>query len=161
VLPYKGSVLMIEYDIWFSALKLKNSIKMKLLKKLMSTENIWHYSCDYSLLGINEVNEYKIKSKLKNSFNREAIEKIKKIIYKDEIKILNFYHSSYPNNLKFYEDSPCIIYYKGNIEKINENKNVAIVGSRNCSAYGKSIAASIAGELSRNKVNIISGLEEV
>ena len=149
---------MIEQDIWFSALKLKNSTKVKLLKKLKSTENIWHYSRDYSFLCLDEVNEYKIKSKMKNSFNSEDIEKVKKIIYKNEIMTLNFNEADYPENLKFYDDSPCIIFYKGKIKGINENKSVAIVGSRNCSAYGKSVAVSIAGELSKNRVNIISGL---
>jgi DNA processing protein len=149
---------MIEHDIWFSALNLKNSTKIQLLKKLKSTENIWHYSRDSSLIFLNDANEIKIKNKLSNSYNTDEIGYIKRIIYKNNIKTVTCNDAHYPENLKFFDDSPCIIYYKGKIENTNSNKSVAVVGSRNCSPYGKSIAASISGELSKNNVNIISGL---
>jgi len=149
---------MIEHDIWFSTLKLKNSTKIKLLRVLKNTENIWHYSTDNSFLILDNSDELKIKELIKNSYNPKEIELIKKIIYKHEIKTISYNDDSYPDKLKFYDDSPCIIYYKGSITKINLNKSVAIVGSRNCSSYGKSVAASIAKDLCTNNVNIISGL---
>ena len=46
---------------------------------------------------------------------------------------------------------------KGN-EDILKNHSIAIIGSRNCSSYGKQIAKQFAYNLSKNNINIISGL---
>ncbi len=149
---------MIEHDIWFSILKLNNSIKLKLLKKMCSTENIFNYGMDQSFMISGDTNEIKIKNLMKNSYDKNLIEKLKILIYKNDIKMISFNQSTYPENIKYYEDAPAIIYYRGDIKRLNIRKSAAIVGSRNCSSYGKSIAASIAKELSENNVSVISGL---
>lgn len=47
---------------------------------------------------------------------------------------------SFPRKLNILSDKPEKIFYKGNIEIINKNKCVAIVGSRNCSTKGLRLA---------------------
>ncbi|UYP00878.1 DNA-processing protein DprA [Oceanotoga sp. DSM 15011] len=54
--------------------------------------------------------------------------------YKD-IKIINFWDSDYPKNLKIIKDPPVILYYKGDISLI-KTKTVSIVGTRKPTAYG-------------------------
>lgn len=149
---------MIEHDIWFSTLKLKYSMKSKLLIKFENTENILNYGRDKSFCITYDENEVYLKNLIKCSYDENLINKIKAIVYKNDVKIITFNDNNYPKSLKNFEDSPSIIYYKGDISQINLNKNAALVGSRNCSAYGKSVASSISKELTLRGVNIISGL---
>lgn len=52
---------------------------------------------------------------------------------------------------------PILIYLIGNDEILN-NKSIGIVGCRESSNYGNKSACSIAYELSKRKINVISGL---
>lgn len=54
-------------------------------------------------------------------------------------------------------DCPVQLYVKGNTEKINNN-NIAIIGSRHASKYGKVIARSVANDISKFNINVVSGL---
>ena len=50
-----------------------------------------------------------------------------------------------------------ILFYKGDINIINNNIGLAVVGSRKATKYGMSCATSISKSLSNVGVNIISG----
>src|SRR5690349_15496292 len=56
---------------------------------------------------------------------------------KHQAEILFFTDSAYPARLKVFDDSPVVLYTKGNIN-LNAHKIVAIVGTRKATAYGKS-----------------------
>lgn len=66
-------------------------------------------------------------------------------------------NNKYPDKLKHIDNYPYGIYVKGNIDNL-EKKTVAIVGARNCTAYGKKVAKDIGFELAANGINVISGL---
>ncbi len=70
---------------------------------------------------------------------------------------LNIENKMYPDNLKKIKNPPLKIYVQGN-EKILNEFGIAIVGSRNCTQYGKKIATRFSKELTNYSVNIISGL---
>lgn len=55
-------------------------------------------------------------------------------------------------------DPPEVLYYRGNIELLNEPLSVAVVGTRKASAYGISVADKICTELAQRGIVIISGL---
>lgn len=63
----------------------------------------------------------------------------------------------YPPMLREIADYPPVIFIKGNIEVLRRPM-VAIVGSRSCSAYGRSVAYRLAAELSDKGLVICSGL---
>ncbi len=65
---------------------------------------------------------------------------------------------NYPKMLKNIKNAPDTIYYKGNIEIVTEYKNVAVIGSRQCSAYGKHLAYETAKYLSDRQINVVNGL---
>jgi len=62
----------------------------------------------------------------------------------------------YPSLLRRIKNSPKLLYLRGELKE-NE-KCFAIVGTRNCSDYGKEIAFSIAKELSEAGLTVVSGL---
>lgn len=63
----------------------------------------------------------------------------------------------YPLALKQLVDSPPVLYAIGDITLLR-NPCVAIVGSRSATGYGKRIAYSLAYDLSRFTINLVSGL---
>lgn len=66
--------------------------------------------------------------------------------------------SSYPKLLKELSDAPKRLFYKGNIEIINENKCIAIVGSRNCSKEGLKLAYETAEMAVEKGFVVVNGL---
>ena len=63
----------------------------------------------------------------------------------------------YPEKLKNIYDSPKKLYVIGN-KNLLYKKGIAIVGTRNATAYGKKVAYDFAKELSENDIVVISGL---
>lgn len=61
----------------------------------------------------------------------------------------------YPEKMKKIFSAPRFFYYKGELPR---EKNIAIIGARNCSGYGSRMAFQIAKELAESGVGIVSGL---
>lgn len=73
-----------------------------------------------------------------------------------KIRILSLEDDEYPKLLKQIHDPPPVIYFRGDLEKINPS--IAIVGTRAASRYGLETAKRFAGELSALGITVISGL---
>lgn len=80
-----------------------------------------------------------------------------KFIVKHKISALFFTDEIYPKRLKHCEDSPVMLYYKGNAN-INEKKILSIVGTRNATDYGKKIVETMMNNLVGQDVLIVSGM---
>lgn len=76
---------------------------------------------------------------------------------KEQVKYIFPIDPEYPQKLKEIYDRPHILYYKGRLP-IQERLSVAVVGSRNCSEYGESVATELGRLLGQAGVNVISGL---
>ncbi|MCI9975407.1 DNA-processing protein DprA [Clostridioides sp. GD02377] len=86
------------------------------------------------------------------------LENIKELLYKKTIKYICQYDKEYPEKLKNIYNAPKLLFYKGDIGLVNDNFNIAMVGSRKPTAYGISCAKTISCQLSQYGVNIVSGL---
>ncbi len=65
----------------------------------------------------------------------------------------------YPKKLLAIKNSPKIIYAIGNISLLNSNKkSIAIIGSRDCTEYGRNTAFKFANSLAKAGNTIISGM---
>tara|TARA_Y100000589_G_scaffold29168_1_gene24243 strand:- start:7231 stop:8346 length:1116 start_codon:yes stop_codon:yes gene_type:complete len=73
------------------------------------------------------------------------------------ISILSYDQNNYPLKLKYCDDGPFILYYKG-AEVLTKSKIIAIVGSRKATAYGKDITLKIIEDLKNQDILVISGL---
>jgi DNA processing protein len=76
---------------------------------------------------------------------------------KQGVKILFYTDPEYPTRLKQINDAPTLIYSKGNAD-MNNDKVIAIVGTREATAYGKEITDQIVKELISQNALIVSGL---
>ena len=141
------------YDIWFSYVKLPNEMKNEMLEQFNSTEELWNYAKRIGSFKSNTV-----KNALISAMDLKRLNMAEKIILENGIKVISLTDEYYPDKLKFFPDSPYLLYYYGDIEKINKLKAVAIVGSRNCTIYGSDAARNISSVLSQYSVNIISGM---
>lgn len=66
--------------------------------------------------------------------------------------------AAYPKRLLQIQNFPKILYAEGDISLLNKEHILGMVGSRNCSEYGRKVATSFAKELSQKNITIISGL---
>ena len=65
---------------------------------------------------------------------------------------------AYPKKSLSIQEYPESLYCRGNTELLKKNKFVAIVGSRNCSEYGRKYARLFAKNLAKENACVISGL---
>lgn len=64
---------------------------------------------------------------------------------------------NYPKKLLGIKNPPKYLYVEGNIELLNTN-SISVVGSRNCTSYGKKWCENFVKELAKYNLTIISGL---
>lgn len=88
---------------------------------------------------------------------RNNVDKHLNFMRKNNIDIIYIEEETYPKKLKEIYDPPICLYIKGNKEILN-NKSLAIIGCREYSEYGKGIAFKFAYDISKYKINIVSGL---
>lgn len=84
-------------------------------------------------------------------------EKEIEFIEQNEIKPLFYLEKDYPERLKHCNDSPLMLYYKGNCD-LNASRVLGIVGTRKATEYGKDICHKIVEGLAHLNVIIVSGL---
>lgn len=73
------------------------------------------------------------------------------------VQVLSYYDKQFPRRLKHCSDSPLLLYQRGNVN-LNQERTVAIVGTRQCSDYGKSFCQRFVSQLASYNPLIISGL---
>ncbi len=146
-----------KYWIWLSRIKNIGPLKIrKLLQEFKTPENIWKLTKN-ELLKVNGIGE-KNAQEILNPMYRENLDKFESYMRKYNIGIVNLYDNMYPSNLKQIYDAPAILYYKGNKELLKKNNMIALVGSRECSNYGKKVSFKLSYELAKKDLIIVSGM---
>lgn len=74
-----------------------------------------------------------------------------------KVQALNWREPAYPPRLKEIPDPPPVLFLRGQLTPEDE-RSVAVVGTRKTTAYGREAATALTADLSRNKVTIVSGL---
>lgn len=74
------------------------------------------------------------------------------------IKVISVVDDLYPVQYRKLTDLPSFIYVKGNLDLLNYNKNIAVIGTRDNSMHGAQVAKNITHFFASNKFNIVSGL---
>lgn len=73
------------------------------------------------------------------------------------VSFISLEDSAYPERLKAISDAPYGIYTKGPLPG-EQKKNVAIVGARMCSEYGRAVATELGKQLAARGVCVVSGM---
>lgn len=72
-------------------------------------------------------------------------------------KFISYYDSEYPEHLKSIPDAPLGLFVRGRLPS-DAAPSVAIIGARNCSEYGRHIAAELGAYLGSVGIQVISGM---
>lgn len=142
------------YWIWLSLLNLSVKNKLRLLEKYKDPYKIYKLT-KQELISLN-ISEKNIDNILDTNI-RNSVDKHIEYMSKHNIEIITINDKEYPKNLKNIYDPPLSLYVKGNKNILNE-KSIGIIGCRECSKYGEKQAKIFAYNLSKNKINIVSGL---
>jgi len=87
----------------------------------------------------------------------KTAEREARFVMDNGIEPLFFTDEKYPRRLKFCADSPILLYHKGNTD-LNTEKIVAVVGTRQPTAYGTELTEKLIAELKGTGILIVSGL---
>ncbi len=75
-----------------------------------------------------------------------------------EVKIITYEDNLYPQLLKQIPDFPLSLYYKGNLDNIDYNFNLSIVGSRKASNTARIALDGLISDFKNSNITIVSGL---
>ncbi len=144
------------YWVWLNQIKGLGPVKIKrLLDYFDDPEGIWTGSIE-ELSRVEGIG-LKLAQKVSNSKSHFKWEKEYHKITKSGIKLVTLADKCYPKLLKEIYDAPILLYYKGDLSRVNQPA-LAVVGSRNCTVYGKAIAQKLSNRLAELGISIISGM---
>ncbi|MFA5185129.1 MAG: DNA-processing protein DprA [Patescibacteria group bacterium] len=116
-------------------------------------EAAWSTSASVLLeLGVTE----KIASRFAEYRREKELENLAEKLDGSGIDFMLENDTAYPPLLKQISDPPFALFVRGDLQSISPA--VAIVGTRNCTPYGKTVATELARDLSISGMGIVSGL---
>lgn len=143
------------YCIWLSEIKGVGPIFSRRLLNYFNAPEIIFNLPQEELKKVNGIGTQFAKT-IYNSKNLTVSKRILQDCIEKNIKITIYDDDKFPEILNRYEDSPTLLYYKGEIFK--DLKGVGIVGARRCTEYGKNIAVEASSFLASNGIPVISGM---
>ena len=143
------------YWIWLTQIPFIGPVTIRyLIKELGDAEKI--YQADYETLSkMSGLSARQKESIIKN----HSLEKAKRIMddcQNKNISILCWNDERYPLRAREPADAPPMLYYKGNIKKMDQT--VGIVGARRCSQEAKQETVFLASEYAKTRIAVVSGM---
>lgn len=88
----------------------------------------------------------------------ELLASLRDLLEKNHITWITYLDVLFPARLQEIYNPPAVIFVRGNIDLLKDKTfKIAMVGARNCSDYGRSVARYIGKELAHYDVAVISG----
>lgn len=128
--------------------------------RLKRLKNYFNNFEDAFKANVSELKKAKIEESIASEFvsfrSQIDIDNILRLLEKEEIDVIGIDDESYPEILKEIYNPPQILYIKGSLTALENG--LAVVGSRNYTAYGQQLIEDIVRKLARTGLPIISGL---
>lgn len=146
----------LKYWIWLSLAAKQSSRKMtSLLERFESPLEIYRAKeSDFRGIALNRAEMKRLCDK-----NLQGAEAILEQCRKQSVRVMTLDSPYYPRLLANIFDPPYVLYVKCR-ERVDLNRELAIamVGTRDMTAYGRAVAMEIAGGLARAGVTVVSGM---
>lgn len=127
--------------------------------QLINTPGIGPISFKRLLLQYGTIeNTLKEVARKKEIYPKKQAEEVLMTAELKHVKIITIEDNEYPYNLKQIEDCPPILYALGNIDLLQNDNAVAIVGSRNASISACHMAEQISADLANENIVVVSGM---
>ena len=150
-------ILKDKYYLAFSKIEeVTSAFVKKIYDKFNDIEHCW--TCAPSeLVNIEGITKHQIDIFLKK---RQEInpDEVFEFIKNKNLKYVTYEDENYPYLLKQISNPPMMLYYKGNFNRCNFDKTIAIVGSRKASQSAKEVLGKIIDEMRGTDICIVSGL---
>lgn len=88
----------------------------------------------------------------------EQTEKMREKMKKDGIAICKRDEEQYPRILRQLSGMPSVLYYKGNIGILNQQRSIALIGTRTPSDAGRMLSYESSRKIGSAKINLVNGL---
>ena len=143
------------YWIWLTQIPFIGPVTTRyLIKELGDAEKI--YQADHETLS--EMSGLSARQR-EIIIRNHSLEKAKRIMddcQSKNISILCWNDDHYPLRAREPADAPPMLYYKGNIKKMDQT--VGIVGARRCSQEAKQETVFLASEYAKTRIAVVSGM---
>ena len=142
------------YAYWLhAAMERDNKGIENLLREKGTAEKIYHMTEKELTLLLDEKRKARMMETKRNWSIREAYERLRA----SGVVFYTKNHPDFPVKLREIPDCPYAIYVKGKLPEARKG-TVAVVGARNCSAYGSYVARECGKALGRAGIQVISGM---
>ena len=146
----------LKYWLWLSSMRgLGQTRAAALIDAFGSPENIY-FAGEDEWREAAELPEQAVRE-LQNK-STERAERILELCERANTRILTMQDASYPERLRSLYAPPCVLYYKGQLPSFDEEAALAVVGTRNPTAYGQNTALKLCYQLAASGMLIVSGL---
>lgn len=146
-----------EYFImWLSRVHgMDNNIMDRLIEYFGSAKGVYNASIGdlYDVCGM------KTAENIYGMIKNESLIKYINDLKRTGVDFVSKYNELYPEGLKYIDDKPMGIYYKGKLPDKDELM-VSVVGSRRCTEYGKTATLKLSTDLAKHGITIVSGLAD-
>lgn len=144
-------------NLWFCNIHgVGSELRRKLLKRFGTILKVYEAPVKLveEVVGSNNISAF-LESK-----NLEYVREIDERLMERKISFIYPGHRDYPNKLLNIYDYPHCLYVRGELKNsVNEsNCNIAMVGARTSTTYGREVAKNISRNLAKEGISIISGL---
>lgn len=147
---------MLIHWIWFSSRpNLSDRGRAEILQHFQDAEDIF-FAQEEAFSCVEGLTKEAIAS-LQDKDLRQAEEILRQCAQKN-IHILTWRDAAYPARLKAIADPPVILYYKGRLPQFDALPLIAIVGTRDASAYGLTIAKRMGSQIASCGGIVVSGM---
>jgi DNA processing protein len=127
----------------------------KLLERFGSADAVFH--ARRTELESLRLRPETIESILKREYHDRAVAELERVKqFGGDVLILD--DGSYPALLREIDDPPITLYVRGDWQPCLDQPCVGVIGSRNCSTYGKNASEMLSRELAARGITIVSGL---
>jgi len=139
-------------------LQMINGLGRKTISKILAYMELKNIKLNSFPDALKLISDMKIK-RLK--IDEDKIDKESSKIFesckKGKIQIIGLYDNKYPCKFRLIEDKPLVLYADGDLGLLDEENNIAIVGTRTPSQEGYEISSIIAEKLTEEDCCIVSG----
>lgn len=144
-----------KYEYWFANIKgISNKRKQMIRQGMKSLEKLYYIEeKDFDQIDISKDEKRAILESIRNWKLEEEYRRLER----NRVNFLNIFHPKYPKRLLHISSAPYALYVKGELPDENI-LTVAIVGARECSAYGEQMANEFGKALANAQIQVISGM---
>ncbi len=144
-----------KYWVAFSHIPAVGRVRMSLLEQAFGTlERAW--AATRTELVRAGLDQRTVESIVNRRGHLDPDEELRQV-EQHNVRALTWHDEEYPPLLKEIYDLPPVLYLRGTLLP-EDQRSVAVVGTRKATAYGREAAAVLSGDLARHGVTVISGL---